>query len=486
LLQLSNPGATGKPDTWPGRCATYANTLYTSLDKSGKQASLKRSLQSKWGCSDDKPTCVVNQETLPALLGELADGAKAAELKVVPVTTDAAPPPSVKLSLTANEWKPVQTQAAQLVGPELTSAGEVHFLLKSTGERTRPTACRFSTKNQSLNCASSSDKVPTLPPQSIQLVSHPTELVAAGLTEKGLTGFDLTTGDVVAVNGLAGDMHSDGLAVERGEGDKGFVAIAIAKNKASKPIPIKSKGTMTQPKSLGTEVLWLEPGEASTTLVIRALKGNKLTDVASVSGVFNGTLHTCALGNTAAVGVWAGHEGQRGAKPTSGKDQSLVTIAFRGDSGWSKAFEAKLPFRRTIESELVCDTTSASMAWAEPVEGGVKVGQLTCDLNGCKTTESTLTGIDSRWWWAVGPVGDRVLVMWRASLGEARMRLAPLAELPQTKDVVLFDDQEYGGPKAGEAVPVFSRDGAFLLFKAEQPVALSIAKEGTVKVLSAK
>ena len=84
LIQLSNPGTDGKRDTWPGRCASYADELYTTLESSGNQASLKRSLQSKWGCSEGKPTCVINQETLPLLLGELSDGAKAADLKYTP------------------------------------------------------------------------------------------------------------------------------------------------------------------------------------------------------------------------------------------------------------------------------------------------------------------------------------------------------------------------------------------------------------------
>ena len=390
----------------------------------------------------------------------------------------------MKLSVSAAKWKPVQNQPAQLVGPEVTAAGEVHFLLKSTGERTRPTACRFLPTAQKLDCSASNEKVPTLPPQSIQLVSHPTELIAAGLTEKGLEGFNLKTGEPVVVKGSAGDLRDDGLAVERGEGDKGYVAILLQKGKAQKPIALSTKATIVQPKSLGNQIVWLEPGEGTSTLAVRSLKGGKLVETANLTGVFNGTLHTCSTAKMTAVGVWAGHEGQRAAKPTSGSDKTQVTITLQGEGGWSKPIEVKLPFRRAIESELSCEGAGVTMAWVEPTEGGVKVGQLTCDANGCKTSDATLPGVESRWWWAAGPVGGKVLLMWRAALGEARMRIAPLAQLAQTKDVVLFDDQDHGGPKAGEAVPVFSSEVALLFFKNEQPAILGITKDGNVRLLS--
>jgi hypothetical protein len=484
LLQLSNPGTDGKSDLWPGRCAVHANELFNSLESSGNQASLRRSLQSKWGCSEGKATCVINQETLPALLGELADGAKTAELKIVPVKTTGVTAPTVKLSVEADQWKPILSQSAQLVGPELTAAGEVHFLLKSTGERTRPLACRYLVSGQTLECSTASDKIPLLPPQSIQLVSHPKELIAAGLTENGLMAFDLKLGEAVAVKGLAGDLHSDGLAVERGDGDKGYVVVSLAKGKASTPIEIKSKGTINQPKSLGSEVIWLESGENSSTLAVRTLKGNKLVPSANIVGTFNGNVHSCSSGSVTAIGVWGQHDGQRGAKPSSGKDSTSVTIAIRGNGEWSKAFEAKLPFRRTIESDLTCTRTGVSIAWAEPSEGGAKVGLLSCDMKGCNTSETTLPGIESRWWWAVGPVGDKILVMWRAALGEARMRLAPLDQLNAAKDNVLFDDQDHGGPKAGEAIPIFTDESALLVFKGDQSVVMNISKDGSVKMLS--
>jgi hypothetical protein len=486
LIQLSHPGTDGKADAWPGRCATYANQLYASLESSGNQASLKRSLQSKLGCSEGKPSCVLNSDTVALLTGELSEGAKAAELKLEPTNGVKEPEISVDLTLTAAQWQPIKPGPSQLVGPEQTSSGDVHWLLKSPGERMRPVGCVFSAASSSLDCIAGNEKMPALPPQSIQLVSDDKDLYAAGLTEQGLTGYQLKTGEATPVKGQTGNLVHEGVAVERGEGDKGYVAIPLSKGKAGKPIAIKSKGNITQPMTSGNQVLWLEPAEGGNRLVVRTLKGNQLADTAALTGAFNGPFHLCRSGHMTALATWAGHTGQRAAKPTAGSDMTQLTFSMATDGAWSKAIEAKLPFKRVIESDLVCSQQAATVAWVEPVEGGVRVGQLTCDANGCKTADAQLQNIESRWWWAVGPVGDKMLVMWRANLGEARMRLAPLAQLNQAKDVVLFDDPDHGGPKAGEAVTVYGPSAALLLFKQEPPSALTIGIDGSAKSLSAK
>lgn len=485
-IQLSNPNSDGKADAWPGQCSVYANQLYQALESSGKQAVLKRTMQSKFGCSDAKPTCVLNSDTVGRLVGEVAEGAKAAELKLEPAPAVKAPEVSVQVALSAQDWQPMTKPAMQLVGPEVLPSGDVKWLLKSTGERMRPTGCVFSASSKQIECVASNEKVPPLPPQSIQLVSDDKETVAAGLTEQGQAAFNLKTGDAVTAKGLAGNLVADGLSVERGEGDKGFVAIPITKGKAGKPIELKSKAVITQPQSIGSQIFWLEPGEGSTTFVAKTLKNNKLGDAATLTGAFAGPFHVCRSAGLTAVATWGLHQGQRGAKPSAGSDGTQVTVTLLSEGGWSKPIETKIPFRRAIDSELVCADATAKLAWAEPIEGGVKLGVLTCDKGGCKTTEEQLPGVDSRWWWAVGPVGDKLLVMWRASLGEARMRLGVMGQLAQAKDVVLFDDPDHGGPKAGEATSVFTKDAALLLFKLEPPVAMSIAADGSARILTAK
>jgi hypothetical protein len=485
-LQLSNPGTDGKSDAWPARCATYANQLYAALESSGKQASLKRSMQSKLGCSEAKASCVLNNDTLLNLTGELAEGAKIAELKLEPVPGIEEPQATVEPLITSADWHPVNRTGAQLVGPEQTSDGSVHWLLKSSGERQRPTGCTFTPSSKQIECAVANEKVPALPPQSIQLVSDDSAIYAAGLTEEGLTAYNLKSGEAVAAKGMTGNLVRDGVAVERGAGDKGFVTIQLAKGKAGKPIELKSKGTITQPLSLGNQVIWLEPGEGGSNLVTKQLKGGRVVDGATLSGSFSGPFHVCKSKSVIGVASWAGHTGQRGAKPNAGSDGTQVTVTIFVDGAWSKPVEAKIPFKRAIESDLVCSAAGVTMAWAEPLEAGISVGQLSCDKSGCKTSDAKLANVDSRWWWSVGPIGDKILVLWRASLGEARMRLAPLGQLEQTKDVVLFDDPDHGGPKAGEVTSVFTADVALLLFKQEPPVALVIAADGSSKVVASK
>jgi hypothetical protein len=76
--------------------------------------------------------------------------------------------------------------------------------------------------------------------------------------------------------------------------------------------------------------------------------------------------------------------------------------------------------------------------------------------------------------------------MWRAALSEARMRLAPIAQLAEAKEQVLFDDQDHGGPKTGEVLSVYSDSAALLIFKDEPPVALTVQASGSTHVLTAK
>lgn len=109
-IQLSYSGKAEKADSWPGRCATYASQLYTALDSSGPSAPFKRNLQSKLGCGSDKPSCVLNGDTVVILVSELWDGAKASELKFDPNVSAPKPEISQQPLLTNSEWQPLLKQ----------------------------------------------------------------------------------------------------------------------------------------------------------------------------------------------------------------------------------------------------------------------------------------------------------------------------------------------------------------------------------------
>jgi hypothetical protein len=485
VIQLSNSGNAGKPDAWPARCSTYANQLYAALDSSGPSASFKRNLQSKLGCGTGKPSCVINGETVVTLVSELWDGAKAAELKLETTVSAPKPAATVQPSMTVSNWQPLLKQEGQVVGPQLTADGRVQLLVKTSGARMRPWGCEFKAGFGAVQCFKGNEKMPPFPPQSIQIVQDPKDFYVAGLTEEGLAAFDMRTGESTVARGLEGNVFHQGLAVERGENDKGYAVVELAKGKAGKAIELPVPDKSGPPMSFGDQVAWVEPADASAALMVKSVKGNKLVDRASIRGSFNGAFHTCRHGQRLALATWAGHTGQRGAKPNVGGNKTQFTISFYDNGNWSKAAEAQLPFQRVIESELVCTDSGASLVWAQTIDGGVLIEQLNCTANGCKVAAAKLPNIESRWWWAVGPVGDKVLLLWRAALGEARMRLGPIAQLEQAKEQVLFDDQDHGGPKAGEAISVFSNDAALLVFKEEPPVALIVLADGTTRVLKA-
>jgi len=485
-IQLSYANNGDKANTWPARCATYANQLYAALDGSGPSAALKRNLQSKLGCGGEKPSCVLNDETVVTLVSDLWDGAKSSELKLEPVASVAKPEISQKPLFAAADWHGLSKQAGQIVGPRLTSEGRVQLLVKAPGARVRPLGCEFKPGFASVECAGAAEKMPALPPQSIQLVDDDHGLYVAGLTESGLTGFDLRSGEPTEVRGAASNVLREGLAVERGENDKGFAVYVMAKGKAGKPVELPLKEATVPPMSLGSEVVWVEPGEGGPALIIRGVKGNKLVERATIKGPFVGSFHQCRHGDITALATWAGHTGQHGARPSLAGNKTQLAISISSKGSWSKAFEAVLPFQRSVESELVCANSGASLVWATSTDGALQVSRLDCTAEGCKVTESKLPNFESRWWWAAGPVGDKVLLLWRAGFGEARMRIAPLSQLEQAKEQVLFDDQEHGGPKAGEAISIYSSEAALLLFKDESPVALTIGADGSARVIEAK
>ncbi|HEY3255410.1 MAG TPA: hypothetical protein VGJ91_15735, partial [Polyangiaceae bacterium] len=133
--------------------------------------------------------------------------------------------------------------------------------------------------------------------------------------------------------------------------------------------------------------------------------------------------------------------------------------------------------------DLVCTKTGASLSYAQTVPGGIQVGRIDCDASGCKSNEAKLPGVESKWWWAAGPLGDKLLLIWRSSLGETRLRIAPLASLPTTKDVIVFDAPDFGGPNAGELSTLYTDNDALLIFRGEKPVALHIGSDGSLHVV---
>ena len=524
-IMLGNPpSATANKDAWPKRCAPLADDLYASLDGSGKPALLKRKLHDRFGCTDAKGSCAITGDTaLISMTTELWEAAKSAELKLEPATNVTAPPAAPAPPVDAKNWKSFSDKPLRVSGPVLAGDGRALLALKPTEGRARPKACEFAPGFTKVRCVSANDKVPELPPQSIEIVSSDKGLFAAGLTEQGLVAYDLETGETSAVGGKSGRLVRDGAVVERANkedigggpadptkpdpkakgkpakpskkaamlqkpkgaaADDGYVAVELTNGKASRPVKLALASPVGDPITLGNQILALVPAEGGAEIAVKSLSHGRLKDGGTLKGNFAGGFHTCRHGDSYAFATYAGRSGQGSAKATGGDGKTAVTVSLLDKGSWTKPSEATMPFERAGESDLVCTPSGASIAWLKSDKTSATVGRIDCKADGCKASDVSIPGFDSSYLWAVTPLADKVLVLYRSSLGETRLRLAPLAELPNAKDTVVFDVGDYGGPSTGDLGVLASDTAVLLLFRGEQPVALRVGTDGSVSVVS--
>jgi hypothetical protein len=107
-----------------------------------------------------------------------------------------------------------------------------------------------------------------------------------------------------------------------------------------------------------------------------------------------------------------------------------------------------------------------------PVHGRHVVHRTRCHPSGCVTDHAAveLDRFSRQSRYLVGPLHDTILVLWRARLGEIRLRAAPLDGLAAAADSFLFDDEAHGGfPWDALGAELFTRDRwALLLVQAEE------------------
>jgi hypothetical protein len=518
--QLAAPAAAAGKDAWPKRCSASADDLYASLDKSGKTGLLKRKLSQRLNCSEQKGSCAVPADgSLLTIATELWETAKSGELELVAVQGIPAPPTAPPPLVDAKGWKSFSAKPLRLSGPVLTPDGRALVVLKAAEGRSRPIGCEFSPDFAKVRCLAENPKVPELPPQSIDVVIDAKGLYAAGLTDNGLVAYNLETGETSPVGGRAGRLVREGAVVERAAKedisggapslptslaqakalaksqkakakakeaaqDDGYVVRELKGNKASKDVPLKIPTPVGDPLALGNQIVFLTPKEGGTSFVVVSVANGRASAPRTIEGAFTGTIHTCRRGDELAVAVFGGRKDQGRAVPTAGEGKTAVTVTLYRNGAWSKAAEATLPFERATESDLVCTANGASLTWAQKAEGGASVGRIDCSADGCKTSEAKVTGIDSIYVWATGAIGEKTLFMYRSTLGETRLRVASLADLPSAKESIVFDGPDFGGPTTGELLPVLSEQAALLIFRGEQPVALRVGADGVATVVS--
>jgi len=399
----------------------------------------------------------------------------------------------------ATSWKSFSAEPARVVGPTLNADGSAVLLLVKKEGSGRPRFCKLPAGLAELHCSDANPSVPELPSQSVGLSRDGRGVFAAGLTDAGLAAYNLETGARSDVHGKLPNLVSDGLAIETGTetpsgskpqdpkvipevSEKGFVAIEITKGKGSKEsrLAIEPVGA---PITLGNQIVYVSGDGAAASLEAKAFAKGRLSAVASIKGPFVGALHRCSAGEGSVVATFDGREGQRSARPTAGAGKTQFTIAFRTGDSWSKAQAATLPFDRALDSDLVCTKTGASIAWIRPTAGSIEVGRLDCTADGCKPQVENLPGVESKWWGGVAPLGDKVMLLWRSSLGETRARVGSLSELAKASDQLLFDSADFGGPIAGEPLQISTEMAALFVFTSARPVALRIGADGHATLL---
>ena len=106
-----------------------------------------------------------------------------------------------------------------------------------------------------------------------------------------------------------------------------------------------------------------------------------------------------------------------------------------------------------------------------PVGGRYSVHRLRCGGGDCKHdhAEIPLRRFSRTSRYVAGDAGDAMMVIWRSSLGDVRMKVAPLFELAEAPARSVFDDVEHEGFGWDlERDPIIGRAGNVLVLLSRQ------------------
>jgi hypothetical protein len=168
------------------------------------------------------------------------------------------------------------------------------------------------------------------------------------------------------------------------------------------------------------------------------------------------------------------------------RDGALGTLIFRTERGWQEPIHLRLGAGRF---GFTCQNAGATISWIKALEehevdafdgddgddpavrGRYGIYRLRCTAEGCDRGRAVvnLTRHHRASRYVAGNLGDSMVVMWRSPLGDVRMRVAPLDELPGAPEVPLFDDVEHDGFGWDlERDPIFGRAGHMLVLVSRQ------------------
>ena len=133
--------------------------------------------------------------------------------------------------------------------------------------------------------------------------------------------------------------------------------------------------------------------------------------------------------------------------------------------------------------KVTCGNESATLTEHRVMGRDVRITQTRCTPEGCSRKQTRVRDVPIKSMWMVTSLGEAVLMLWRSPSGALRARVAPIERLAETKDLVVFDSPDYGGPKTGSRQ--FFTDGktAVVLFVHEGLHGLWLAGDGSFGAL---
>ncbi|MEZ4440164.1 MAG: hypothetical protein R3B72_13800 [Polyangiaceae bacterium] len=174
------------------------------------------------------------------------------------------------------------------------------------------------------------------------------------------------------------------------------------------------------------------------------------------------------------------------------RDGAVASLMFRGSSrgAFAEPLHLKLGAGRF---GFTCQEQGATLSWIKgleeidapelappiamgpsegtPVRGRYGIYRLRCTAEGCDRGRAVvnLSRHHRASRYVAGDLGDRMVVLWRSPLGDVRMRVASLDDMPSAPDVALFDDVEHDGFGWDlERDPIIGRAGAMLVLISRQ------------------
>jgi len=170
----------------------------------------------------------------------------------------------------------------------------------------------------------------------------------------------------------------------------------------------------------------------------------------------------------------------------SGKERSRRTRRQRRERAGRSTSRARR--RKLVRRPLSCRGQVGTLSWREPSGNADRIVRWRCTPEGCKRQMVRLSGLDVQAWWIAASLFDSsgnetMLLVWRSTAGDVRMRSGPFDELQQAPDVPLLDSHKYGGPRTHELQAFVGHSAVVFLFRGIGYHALRIGADSAFSLL---